>query len=209
MEGSAFTFIFDGLMPWLGPTGLGAKLPGPAGDAHRAMDAWTIASRQMVREYLQKAAKDEDDDAKLLSPYKDRTDAYLGRPLDLEGFVEEAMGIMFARTGTTSSTLTYLLYALALPENQAIQSRHRQEMLGWAMDLASLRKVPYLNAVIKETFRLYPTIISTLPRILDQPLHVGDVTLPPGTVVGMQTYVHHRDPAVFPQPESFLPERWL
>ncbi|KAH6983990.1 cytochrome P450 [Ilyonectria destructans] len=53
----------------------------------------------------------------------------------------------------------------------------------------------YLTAVIKETYRRFPAITSTLPRILGQPLEVIDtgMTLPPGTVVGMQNWVHHRD----------------
>lgn len=33
--------------------------------------------------------------------------------------------------------------------------------------------------------------------------------LPPGTVVGTQGWSMNRDPAVFPSPETFLPERWL
>jgi cytochrome P450 len=59
--------------------------------------------------------------------------------------------------------------------------------------------------------RLYPTIISTLPRVLDVELMVGNgkYRLPAGTKIGMQNYVHHRDPEVFPAPEQFLPERWL
>ena len=121
------------------------------------------------------------------------------------------MGIMLAGSGTTSSTFTYLLYALSLPQNQRVQKRLREELLAVSSkdDLAELRGLPYLNAVIKETMRLYPTIISTLPRILDQPLHISGIELPPGVLVGMQNYVHHRDPIVFSDPEAFIPERWL
>lgn len=34
------------------------------------------------------------------------------------------------------------------------------------------------------------------------------IILPKGTIVGMQNYVHHRDPSVFPDPEEFRPQRW-
>lgn len=57
--------------------------------------------------------------------------------------------------------------------------------------------------------RVYPTIISTLPRILDKPLAVGKHLLPEGTFVGMQNYVHHRDPLLYPHPDEFWPDRWL
>jgi cytochrome P450 len=33
--------------------------------------------------------------------------------------------------------------------------------------------------------------------------------LPPGTVVSTQAWSMHRDPSVFPSPDTFLPERWL
>ena len=210
MDGSAATLIFDGLMPWLRPSGLATKIPGPIGAAFRSREAWVASSRQMVRQYLSQPHSRELD-VSLLAPYKDGIDGFLGRKLDQEEFVEEAMGIMFAGSGTTSTTLTYLLYALSLPKNQHVQTRLRQEVmdLDATSDLATLRKAPYLNAVIKETFRLYPTIVSTLPRVLDEPLQVENVQLPPGTVVGMQNYVHHRDPSLFPEPDAFRPERWL
>ncbi len=57
--------------------------------------------------------------------------------------------------------------------------------------------------------RLYPTNITTLPRVLDRYLMVGKHVLPTGTFVGMQNYVHHRDAGLFPHPDEFLPDRWL
>lgn len=33
--------------------------------------------------------------------------------------------------------------------------------------------------------------------------------VPPGTIVSTQAWSLHRDPSVFPSPDSFLPERWL
>lgn len=147
----------------------------------------------------------------LLAPFRDGVDGWLGRQLSEAEFVEEAMGIMLAGSGTTSSTLTYLLYAISLPQNQYAQERLREEILAVTNtdNLAELRGAPYLNAVIKETLRLYPTIVSTLPRVLDQPIHIGGIKIPPGVLVGMQNYVHHRDPVIFPDPEAFRLERWL
>jgi cytochrome P450 len=33
--------------------------------------------------------------------------------------------------------------------------------------------------------------------------------LPPGTVVGTQSWSSHRDGVIFPSPDTFLPDRWL
>lgn len=62
---------------------------------------------------------------------------------------------------------------------------------------------------MKEDFRLYPAIISTLPRVLTEAMVVDKYKLPVGTVVGMQNWIHHRDPVVFPDPHKFIPDRWL
>lgn len=112
MDGSAPTLIFDSVLPFLRPTGLGAKLPGFIADAYRNLQYWEQQSRIMVDHFLEKSSSDE---KYLLSPIATGVDGFPGRRLNHEELVEEAMGYMFAGSGTTSSTLTYLLYALSLP----------------------------------------------------------------------------------------------
>lgn len=207
MDGSAPTLIFDGVLPFLRPTGLGARLPGFIGNAYRNHRYWEQQSRVMVDHFLEKSSTD---DRYLLSPIATGIDSFLGRRLNHEELVEEAMGYMFAGSGTTSSTLTYLLYALSLTENEHIQERLYCELISLpSSDVSVLRQHPYLNAVIKETFRRFPTIVSTLPRIIKEPMQLDDCLLPKDTVVGMQNWIHHRNPVVFPNPDQFEPERWL
>ncbi|KAL2289512.1 hypothetical protein FJTKL_01782 [Diaporthe vaccinii] len=210
MEISGPRFIFNAIFPPLKDASWSHKMPGRVGATCRAHNYWHECSRQMVREYLDRKDSEDIQDY-LLAPFRDGVDGWLGRQLSEAEFVEEAMGIMLAGSGTTSSTLTYLIYAISQPQNQHVQDHLREEVLALSGtdDLAELRGAPYMNAVIKETLRLYPTIISTLPRILDQPIYINGMELPPGVVVGMQNYVHHRDPVVFPDPEAFRPERWL
>ena len=211
MDGSASVLPVTSIMPWLRSTGFGLKLPGPVGEGFRQHQYWVSQSREMVDHLIRVTASGQESTEKnLLAPLLNGVDTFLGRKLTRDELVEEAMGIMFAGSGTTSTTLTYLLYAISLPENAAVQTRLREEVLSLPVDdMVALRNNNYINAVIKETFRLYPTIISTLPRIVTEVFHIGEFKLPAGTVVGMQNYVHHRDPSVFPQPESFRPERWL
>lgn len=210
METSGPRFIFNSIFPPLKDAGWNTKMPGRVGATYKAHNYWHECSRQMVREYLDRKDSEDIQDY-LLAPFRDGVDGWLGRQLSEAEFVEEAMGIMLAGSGTTSSTLTYLLYAISLPQNRYVQERLREEILAVSGtdNLAELRGAPYLNAVIKETLRLYPTIISTLPRILDQPIHISGMEIPAGVLVGMQNYVHHRDPVIFPDPEAFRPERWL
>ncbi|KAL4985338.1 cytochrome P450 [Aspergillus falconensis] len=63
----------------------------------------------------------------------------------------------------------------------------------------SLRKLPYFEAVINETFRLKPAIPSGQPR----------QTPPEGLQIDKVWYVIQRDDRCFPSAEEFIPERWL
>ncbi|KAJ6084369.1 cytochrome P450 [Penicillium sp. IBT 16267x] len=210
MDGSAQTLIFTSIMPWLRSTGLGKRLPGHVGDCYRKDAYWQLKSREMVDHLLRASSTGASTEKNLLSPLLHGTDSFLGRKLTHDELVEEAMGIMFAGSGTTSSTLAYMLYALSCPENEGIQAMLRDEVMRLpSNDIVALRNSPYVNAVIKETFRLFPTIVSTLPRLLGESFQLGKYTLPAGTVIGMQNYVHQRESSVFPEPGRFHPERWL
>ena len=71
---------------------------------------------------------------------------------------------------------------------------------------------PYLDAVIKETFRMHPAVGLGLERIVpSQGLTLPDGThLRRGTIVGINAWSVHRDEAIFgPNVDSFDPDRWL
>ena len=74
----------------------------------------------------------------------------------------------------------------------------------------SLESLPLLNAFIKETLRLWPTLPGPLERSVPEGgrLLCG-IYLPEGTEVTMQAYTIHRNESIFPEPLSFKPERWL
>jgi cytochrome P450 len=66
----------------------------------------------------------------------------------------------------------------------------------------------YLDAVTKETLRLRP-VLPIVVRRLTQPLEIGGRLLPAGASVAPCIYLVHRRPDVYPEPERFLPERFL
>ncbi|KAJ7146770.1 cytochrome P450 [Mycena epipterygia] len=81
-------------------------------------------------------------------------------------------------------------------------------------DAAKLSSLPYLNAVTKESLRLLPPVASSLqraPTIGSGSKMLGDgFIIPEGTAVIVPPYAMHRDPRYFsPDPERFMPERWL
>lgn len=208
----ATALLLPGALPFLRPlctAGIGRYLPGIVGKASRQFDVWVELTHTILRDFAQKEKNLNRDQRFLATPFFTNTDEFLGRSMTEEEAVEEAMGLMFAGSRTTSTTLAYLIYCLASAEDIQSQLREELQALGEDPTISNVKDLPLLNAVIKETMRLHPTIFSTLPRVLDSPICIGDFVLPKDTEIGMQNYVHHRDPKVFPQPDEFLPNRWL
>ncbi|KAH0284281.1 cytochrome P450 monooxygenase [Aureobasidium namibiae CBS 147.97] len=127
-----------------------------------------------------------------------------------EDIQTEAGNLIVAGSDTTGITLTYLTWCvLKQPSLQAALEDEVNNTDAQPTD-ASLEKLPILNAVIEETLRLYGAAPATLPRLTP----AGGATLahhfiPAGTIVGTQSYSLHRDPSLFPNPDTFDHTRWL
>ncbi|KAI0677667.1 cytochrome P450 [Trametes maxima] len=133
--------------------------------------------------------------------------------------ISECMGHLVAGSDTSSTTLCYLFWELTRRKDimrnlQAELDEHMHDRKS-IPDFATLCKLPYLNAFIKEGLRVYGSAPSLLERVVPATSKIDDsfdmmgYALPPGTVVGTQAWSMHRDVEVFPSAETFLPERWL
>ncbi|GME96566.1 unnamed protein product [Ambrosiozyma monospora] len=135
----------------------------------------------------------------------------------------EAFDHIAAGHNTTATTLSYLYYELA--SHPEMQSRLQKELKEFnngnfksTSDLSSfeyseIEYLPYMNAIINETFRIYAAIPGQEPRIVPKGglrlKSLNDVIVPQATVVTMQPWSLHRQPHIFENPEKFNPERWL
>jgi cytochrome P450 len=124
---------------------------------------------------------------------------------------------LLAGIDTTADTLMFLIWALSRPQNLHIQKRLVEEVRDIPQDLIedgvpkldAIDKLPYLDAVIRETLRLYAPLPASEPRSIRSPCTIGGYTVPAGTVVNMSPYSLHRNADVFPEPLKFDPDRWL
>jgi cytochrome P450 len=73
------------------------------------------------------------------------------------------------------------------------------------------QNLPYLDAVIQESFRIHPAAGLLLERIVpSQGAHIAGHFVPGGTIVGCNAWVLHRQTSVFGEDvDDFRPERWL
>jgi cytochrome P450 len=68
--------------------------------------------------------------------------------------------------------------------------------------------MPWLQASLKESLRLYPPAL-IFTRMACTDLQIGSITIPKGDLIAMTPYVVHRDPRWYESPEAFRPERFL
>ncbi len=122
---------------------------------------------------------------------------------------------LLAGIDTTSDSSMFLIWALSLPQNRSYQEKLRKELSVIAVDEREVpvprevSQLPYLNAVIKETLRLYAPLPTFEPRSSPIDTIIDGYHIPAGTTVGMSPYCLHRDPTIFPDPLKFDPGRWL
>lgn len=129
-----------------------------------------------------------------------------------------------AGSDTSGTTLTYLAWELSKPHNIDTLTALRDELrvscaagpTGDAEELTArqLDGLPVLHAVIMETLRLHAAIPGEQPRITPPNASLGPPGctvsgIPAGVKVNSQAHSLHRNPDVFPEPERWLPQRWL
>jgi cytochrome P450 len=123
---------------------------------------------------------------------------------------DESMTLFAAGHETTALSLSWTWYLLG--ENPAAEARLHEELravlAGRPAEVSDLEKLPYLNAVVHESLRLYPPAYM-LARMNVETVHLGGYEIPPRSTLLASQWVMHRDPRFFEQPEQFIPERWL
>lgn len=121
---------------------------------------------------------------------------------------------MDAGSDTTAIALANVMYHLL--KNPPVYAKLREELDNALSDknaipsYSSVQQLPYLRACLDESLRLVPPLSYGLPRITPpEGAIIAGHWIPGGTTVSVSAYVVHRDPATFPEPEEFRPERWL
>ncbi len=144
-----------------------------------------------------RAARDLEQRADIMSLLLQATDED-GRPMSDKEVRDELMTLLVAGHETTATALSWAMERLV---------RHPDKLERLRAEVEAGEDA-YIDAVCKETLRLRP-ILPIVLRRLTGPMEVGGRLLPGGTLVAPCIYLVHRRPDVYPEPERFLPERFL
>jgi cytochrome P450 len=123
---------------------------------------------------------------------------------------DETMTLFVAGHETTALSLSWTWYLLS--QNLEAETRLHEELgrvlAGRPAEVADLPNLPYLDAVVKESLRLYPPAF-IMARTNLEPVKIGGYEIPAGMALLFSQWVMHRDARFYEQPERFWPERWL
>ncbi|KAK9934359.1 hypothetical protein M0R45_021506 [Rubus argutus] len=117
--------------------------------------------------------------------------------------------LFVAGTDTTSATIEWAM--AELPETMSKAKAELGEMLGKGkvVEESDMARLLYLQAIIKETFRLHPPAPLLLPRKAESDVEIGGYIVPKGAQVLVNTWAIGRDPITWENPDCFKPERFL
>jgi cytochrome P450 family 135 len=121
-----------------------------------------------------------------------------GSPMSDEEIRDELLTLLTAGHETTATSLSWAVERLC---------RHPQK-LERLREEVNAGEDAYLTATIQETLRLRP-VIGIVLRRLTESVEIGGYELPAGVSVTPSIYLVHRNPEIYPDPESFRPERFL
>jgi len=138
----------------------------------------------------------------------------LSRPeLDLKGVTVICLSLFSDGLSTTTPTLFFNLYSLALVQNRNLQKRMFEEVqehlpLDAPATPEAVSNLRLLKAFVKETFRIYPNG-TEVSRYIQEDLVLSGYHVPAGTHVDLNPSVQFLDEDLFPEPNRHNPDRWL
>ncbi|GMH20201.1 hypothetical protein Nepgr_022042 [Nepenthes gracilis] len=135
-----------------------------------------------------------------------------GVALTMTNYKALLLNLFIAGTDTSSSTIEWAMAEML--KNPSILNLVQAEIdtvVGKNRRLkeSDIPKLPYLQAICKETFRKHPVVPLSLPRVTSEPCEVNGYYIPKNTRLFVNVWAIGRDPELWENPHEFNPERFL
>ncbi|KAI3958482.1 hypothetical protein MKW98_011170 [Papaver atlanticum] len=120
--------------------------------------------------------------------------------------------LLMAATDTISATVEWVLAELL--HNPSEMMKAQQELSNIIskdrpIEESDIIRLPYLQAIVKETLRLHPPAPFLLPYKAEVDVKIHDFVVPKDTQILINAWAIGRDPTIWADPTSFQPERFL
>ncbi|KAG0591956.1 hypothetical protein KC19_1G214100 [Ceratodon purpureus] len=180
----------------------------------RALYAGVIERAFEIEKHRQRA-KDRVDDENFVPDF---VDVLLQTPLKNGEMLPDqninlVMGDMLSGGTETIATAVEWGFAELMLKPELIE-RLQSELdtvvgTGRLVQESDIPNLPFLQAVVKETFRLHPPLTVNIPREATQAFEFRGYKLPKQTRLILNFHAIHRDPKVYEDPDDFKPDRFL
>ena len=164
---------------------------------------------QVIHERREAKARGEETPKDVLEHILNEADKNTRR-ISVEDMVDNFLTVFVAGQETTSNQLAFTLFEII--KNPVVEERVCKEISDVvasknSVDYEDLGKLQYLNQTLKESLRLHPPMGATT-RMFPKEEFLGDYYIHANTTVNFFTYIIHRHPAFWDQPELFNPDRF-
>ncbi|KAF4970065.1 hypothetical protein FSARC_2811 [Fusarium sarcochroum] len=198
------------LWPWA--TWLTKVIPSKYKENWKQAASWDDVIYHQVAERLRKYQKGEKLDDFFSCMMEDKT----GEPNNLEWgeIVSELGALLNAGFDTTGIAMTHHIDLLCKHPQHLEHLRQELDSVLEPHEVITpydkVKDLPFLRAVIDESLRVIPPTSAGLPRRTPKEgASILGEWIPGDTSVNMTIYAAHRDSKVFPDPETFNPNRWM
>ncbi|KAK6637987.1 hypothetical protein RUM44_008411 [Polyplax serrata] len=124
--------------------------------------------------------------------------------LNVEDLKRIVIDLILAAGDTTAHTTQWLLHLLSM--NLTTQNKIYREIQ--TSEGLEVLNNPLLKGTLKETLRLFP-VAPFITRFMPEDVVLDEYQIKANELVLMSLYSSGRNPEYFPQPDAFLPDRWL
>ncbi|KAF4392612.1 hypothetical protein F8388_003032, partial [Cannabis sativa] len=194
-------------LEWLDLQGVAAKMK----KLHKRFDTFLVA---IIEEHKIKIAQNKQHNHDLLTTLISLNENGEDESQKLTDTEIKALllNMFMAGTDTSSSTVEWAIAELIKHPNLMAQVQEELDHVVGRDKLVSdadLTQLTYLQAVIKETFRLHPSTPLSLPRMASQDCQINGYHIPKGSTLLVNVWAIARDPDQWTDPLEFRPERFL
>ena len=176
----------------------------------RNRQAWRAVREltQIIDRIIQQRRASNDDAGDLLSLLIHAQDED-GSRMTTQQLRDEALTLFLAGHETTASTLswTWMLLAQHPRVEEKLHAELASVLNGRTPSLDDIPQLTYTGHILSESMRLYPPAWA-MARLAVEDHELAGYPVRKGTGIAAVTWIVHRDPRWYDDPDQFLPERW-